>query len=144
MDSIAVPAWLAQAVAVGLGGQFMLLGGWLIRQDKNRALAEKDAEAKRALGEAEIKASVKAVDTKVDGLVATLNEHNPIRTAASIAAVGALVDGLSERLDKLDARESSNHSTHHKMLRRVQRRLDVAGIGVSHDSDKGDSDGNDE
>lgn len=55
MESIAVPAWLAQAVAVGIGGQFVLLVGWLIRQDKNRALAEKDAEAKRALGEAEIK-----------------------------------------------------------------------------------------
>jgi hypothetical protein len=144
MESIAVPAWLAQAVAVGIGGQFVLLVGWLIRQDKNRALAEKDAEAKRALGEAEIKASVKAVDTKVDGLVATLNEHNPIKTAAAIQAVDMRVSGLVDRLDKLDAREASNHATHHKLLRQTQRRLDVAGIGVSHDSEKSDSNGDDE
>lgn len=144
MESIAVPAWLAQSVAVGVGGQFVLLALWLIRQDKNRALAEKDAEAKRALGEAEIKASVKAVDAKVDGLVATLNEHNPIKTAAAIQAVDMRVNGLVDRLDKLDAREASNHTAHHKHIRRMQRRLDVAGIEVGHDGDKDDSDGDGE
>ena len=142
MDGILVPSWLAQAIAVGIGGQFVVLVGWLVKQDRARALAEKDAENKRALADLEIKASVKAIDVKVDGLVATLNEHNPIKTAASIQAVDTRVTGLAERLDKLEKREAENHTSHHTIIRRLTSRLDVAGIGIPHpQSDHGGDDG---
>jgi hypothetical protein len=147
MDGIVVPTWLAQALAIGIGGQFVVLVRWLLKQDRARESFEKDAETKRvtaekerALADQEIKASVAAINVKVDGLVAMLEKHNPIITATSIQAVDTRVTGLAERLDKLDLREASNHLSHHKLLRRTISRLDVAGIGVPHSDHGGDDD----
>lgn len=110
-----VPLWLAEAIVVALLGQFIAVAAWMIRQDKDRAV-----------GEAKMEASIKALSEKVEALTKMLTEHNPIRAKAD-------ADAVEERVSKLE----SGQASHHKLIRGLQRRLDLSHVASDGDDDGG-------
>jgi len=115
---VTIPLWLAQVVAGALAVQFFAVVAWMFRQDKARAVAE-----------TKMGAAIDALSGKVDSLAATLEKHNPVLTEASAHA-------LEGRVKKLE----TDYRRHHSFIRRLQRRMDLARIGDSPDSEADDAD----
>lgn len=114
MDGIVVPTWLAQAMAAGIGSQFVAVVWWMHRQDKARDVAD-----------IKTKGAIDAISLKLDGLAALLTEHNPVRRTAEAEALGKRVDAVEVGV-----------RAHHKLLRHLQRRMDLGHVAeVDADGD---------
>ena len=69
-------------------------------------------------------------DAKLDTIVALLKEHDPVRVRGELDVLRRDHDGLARTV-------ADNHRSHHRLLRQLQRRLDLARI-QDVDTDPGD------
>lgn len=105
-----IPMWLAQMIVGGLVTQFLAVGIWMFKSDKDRTVEATKMQAK-----------LDGLTAEVAKLAALLDKHNPVRTQADYEAVVQRVDKLEE-----------SHRAHHKLIRRLQTRMDRARLPEDH------------